>query len=187
MKKLILVIAVIVVVAFTPRAMADEIDLSCSGTKGADACHGKVKKTGSNYSSSAVSVNLSRFDADPGELSDRFRLSFNTATSMAKLVDTTDGDVTLQGTIVSFTATADPALSNTTDLNLIVDWTGIDIDGHINISGSGSSDLLFKINNGIVVGADASIVMAEASTSTLLLLGTGLLGLAIMLRRQIIT
>lgn len=180
------VACLLAVAVFVPRANAASIDFAC-GAPASNACTGSVTgSTSMGFSTTGVGLQSS-FDG-----TDMFTATFSTNSSGTGTISISDGDGdSLSGNIV---ATTESSFGGDETLNFNVNWTTLSASVEAalggNTSGVGQSSVIFSVSNGAVGSADLHINSGNGSgnsptpePSTLLLLGTGLLGVGFAFRR----
>jgi PEP-CTERM motif-containing protein len=181
-----LAIACLLAVAvFIPQANAGTIDFTCGGT----ACAGTVTAGGSLAFSTGTAIALtSDFDG-----ADVFNATFSTNAAGTGTISISDGDGdSLSGNIVA-TSTGNGPFAGEEALTFNVNWTTTSSNVTTALgasSGAGISTVTFMVSGGQVVSADLSVSSGGTGPhsptpepSTLLLLGTGLLGVGFAFRR----
>jgi PEP-CTERM motif len=192
------IVGLFAVSLFVQSAKADEIDFQLAAQDAVG--EGSIILTGSNFSTTGIDVTPNPvLMANLG--GDVFDLTFNTATGLISINGATEGggsaDI-FNGTISSFTTTTG---GSTETINMIATWSALPADVlaffglPANTGGNDITSVGFLLSSCASVGdsiAESCIVnsvdvaiVPTPEPATLLLFGSGLLGLGALVRRKL--
>ena len=169
-------LCLMVLALYAPQAKATPSDFQCGL-----AC-GTVQVSGGNYSSTGINVtalnfNLPGFDSD--EAGESFSVAFDTSAKTISITDTSDGDATLMGNIVSVQTASGEITLNV----MFTTPAGFQSAATLHFDLAGGTSCGTGCANYTAFSVDIPVTPTPEPAS-LLLMGTGLLGLGGAVRRR---
>ena len=161
-------------------ARADNVDFFCSLSP-SSLCTGTVVQSGANYSTTGIQVFN---DSGPYNASDPFTLVFDTATGAISITDADEASQTLIGNITSFSASKG---KTTSSVSFVADWPTLPSAVQTKLGSPTGQDIGFAIylsSSNKPTSVDVTITPTPEPAS-LLLLGSGLVGIGGFLRRKL--
>jgi len=193
-----LIVSVFAVSLFVQSAKADEIDFQLAAQDAVG--EGKIVQNGSNFSSTGIDITPN--PVLPANLfGDVFDLTFDTSTNVITINGATEGEGSadiFNGVIDSFSVATG---HSTNTLNMIATWSALPADVlaffglPANTGGNDITSVGFLVSSCTPIGDSISescivnsvdvAIVPTPEPATLLLFGSGLLGLGALVRRKL--
>lgn len=178
------IVGLFVLPMFAQSAHAGSLDFFCTTTIG--PCGGVLNATFSGgVATTGTASGVTVLNDTGPDFPNPFTLAFdiNGASPNISLVEQLDDGSTLTGTVLSATGSA---FGSNVDLNLLVSWTGLPADfaAFLGAPAGVGFDTNIFIQDSVGQSIDVNI-QPTPEPATLLLFGTGLLGLGGLVRRKL--